>query len=292
MSKKSEEEFSMKDMNKKDKTSEEEFNNNLIKKLNNETTSSKKSIQKPIILISLSLLIILILVVCLVFNKKEDTDSQAFKEDTKPLATESIAEEETEDTKPLIEEEDTKPLIEEETEEELISVNQSELENVSNNELASDSPSTEEESITASEYSIEEMTPVTMYATKACNVRSGPATTYDKVGSLAYGQAVTVEGKVVYNDKTWFKLSAQSDTSPEIEMVSSSLLSQTKPSTQSKSTSSSTSSTPSTPSTPSAPVVQQPAASIPGYDAGEAFESTPTGIGDGNGAGGQGFTAE
>ena len=151
----------------------------------------------------------------------------------------------------------------------------------------------QETNITASEYSIEEMTPVTMYATKACNVRSGPATTYDKVGSLAYGQAVTVEGKVVYNDKTWFKLSAQSDTSPEIEMVSSSLLSQTKPSTQSKSTSSSTSSTPSTPSTPSAPVVE----SDPTY--GGIFNDEGTSINwgagisqGGGGYGGQGIHAE
>ena len=152
--------------------------------------------------------------------------------------------------------------------------------------------------ITVEEYTIEDITPVTMYTTDNCNIRSGPASTYEKVGSLAYGQAVTVVGKAVYNDKVWFKLSPQSDESPELEMVSSTLLSSTKPTKT-------TTTTPTT-TTTTTPVAQTPVATTPtneivnptpgtyvgGAGGGSGSFGGRVGTGDGNGAGGQGIHAE
>ena len=68
----------------------------------------------------------------------------------------------------------------------------------------------------------------TMYATTNCNVRSGPSTEYDKVGSLAYAQEIVVNGKVEQDGKTWYVIK-----SDDVKMVSGSLLSTTKPQPQS-----------------------------------------------------------
>ena len=94
------------------------------------------------------------------------------------------------------------------------------------------------------DYEIIPMDDTTMYAKQYCNVRSGPATTYDKVDSLETNQKVTVIGKVERDGKTWYVI--KSDDTANDHMVNASLLSTTKPKSQS--------STPSTPSAPSNPI--------------------------------------
>ena len=74
-------------------------------------------------------------------------------------------------------------------------------------------------------YTIIAIDEVTMYATTNANLRSGPDTTYDIVGSLSYAQEITVNGKVESDGKVWYVLKNEDKT----EMVSGSLLSTTKP---------------------------------------------------------------
>ncbi len=74
-------------------------------------------------------------------------------------------------------------------------------------------------------YTIIAIDEVTMYATTNANLRSGPDTTYDIVGSLTYAQEITVNGKVESDGKVWYVLKSEDKT----EMVSGSLLSTTKP---------------------------------------------------------------
>ena len=90
----------------------------------------------------------------------------------------------------------------------------------------------EEESITeaeetAPEYIVKDIKEKDMYAQSDCNIRKGPSTDYDKVGSLSKAQKVTVNGKVTYKDKTWFRLKTTDDSE---QFVVSSLLSDIKPS--------------------------------------------------------------
>ncbi len=66
----------------------------------------------------------------------------------------------------------------------------------------------------------------TYYAIQSANVRSGPGTDYDKVGSLAYGEAITSNGKVDQDGKVWIVIK---DEAGELKMVSGSLVSLTKP---------------------------------------------------------------
>ena len=68
-----------------------------------------------------------------------------------------------------------------------------------------------------------------MYAATNANLRSGPGTEYDIVGSLSYAQEITVNGKVEKDGKQWFVL--QSDTE-EKQMVSGSLIVYKKPQPQ------------------------------------------------------------
>ena len=79
-----------------------------------------------------------------------------------------------------------------------------------------------------------------MYATTNANLRSGPDTTYDIVGSLTYAQEITVNGKVEDGDKEWLVLKTEDGS---IQMVSAKLVSRTKPQPQSSSGSSGGSST-------------------------------------------------
>lgn len=88
---------------------------------------------------------------------------------------------------------------------------------------------TEEESLG---YEIIDIEDKTLYATQNCNLRSGPGTDYEKVGSLSYAQQITVNGKVEQDGKIWWVL--KSDTE-EKQMVSGGLVSETKPATQSSS---------------------------------------------------------
>ena len=85
-------------------------------------------------------------------------------------------------------------------------------------------------------YTIIAIDEITMYATTNANLRSGPGTDYDKVGSLTYAQEIVCNGKVADGDKEWLVLKTEDGS---IQMVSAKLVSRTKPQPQSSSGSSS-----------------------------------------------------
>ena len=105
----------------------------------------------------------------------------------------------------------------------------------SEDNIASEEDTINEEDIQSEEvepdlgYTIIAIDEVTMYATTHANLRSGPGTQYDIVGSLSYAQEITVDGKVEKDGKQWFVL--QSDTE-EKQMVSGSLVVYQKPQPQ------------------------------------------------------------
>jgi uncharacterized protein YgiM (DUF1202 family) len=71
----------------------------------------------------------------------------------------------------------------------------------------------------------------TMYAQKSCNIRKGPSTDYDKVGSLDKNESVHVIGKTTYNGSTWYLIESSDSTD---EFVASSLLGDSKVETAAK----------------------------------------------------------
>lgn len=79
-------------------------------------------------------------------------------------------------------------------------------------------------------YTIIAIDEVTMYATTNANLRSGPDTTYDIVGSLTYAQEIVCNGKVADGDKEWLVLKTEDGST---QMVSAKLVSRTKPQPQS-----------------------------------------------------------
>ena len=85
-------------------------------------------------------------------------------------------------------------------------------------------------------YTIIAIDEITMYATTNANLRSGPDTTYDIVGSLTYAQEIVCNGKVEDGDKEWLVLKTEDGS---IQMVSAKLVSRTKPQPQSSGGSSS-----------------------------------------------------
>lgn len=85
-------------------------------------------------------------------------------------------------------------------------------------------------------YTIIAIDEVTMYATTNANLRSGPDTTYDIVGSLTYAQEIVCNGKVADGDKEWLVLKTEDGST---QMVSAKLVSRTKPQPQSSGGSSS-----------------------------------------------------
>lgn len=85
-------------------------------------------------------------------------------------------------------------------------------------------------------YTIIAIDEVTMYATTNANLRGGPGTDYDKVGSLTYAQEIVCNGKVADGDKEWLVLKTEDGS---IQMVSAKLVSRTKPQPQSSGGSSS-----------------------------------------------------
>ena len=95
-------------------------------------------------------------------------------------------------------------------------------------EVVENGESPQESSIEA-DYEIESIEPMSLWAATNCNLRSGPGTQYDIVGSLTYAQEITVDGKVEKDGKQWFVL--QSDTE-EKQMVSGSLVVYQKPQPQ------------------------------------------------------------
>lgn len=116
----------------------------------------------------------------------------------------------------------------------------------SEDNIASEENTINEENIQSEEvepdlgYTIIAIDEVTMYATTNANLRSGPDTTYDIVGSLTYAQEIVCNGKVADGDKEWLVLKTEDGS---IQMVSAKLVSRTKPQPQSSSGSSGGSST-------------------------------------------------
>ena len=112
----------------------------------------------------------------------------------------------------------------------------------SEDNIASEENTINEEEIQSEEvepdlgYTIIAIDEVTMYATTNANLRSGPGTDYDKVGSLAYAQEIVCNGKVEDGDKEWLVLKTEDGS---IQMVSAKLVSRTKPQPQSSGGSSS-----------------------------------------------------
>lgn len=89
----------------------------------------------------------------------------------------------------------------------------------------------EADSIEASDFEIIPMDDSTMYCTaNSANIRKGPNTDYEKAGTLSYAQEIIVNGKVETADSTWYVIKTES--SDDIQMVSGSLLSTTKPQPQ------------------------------------------------------------
>ena len=123
----------------------------------------------------------------------------------------------------------------------------------SEDNIASEENTINEEEIQSKEvepdlgYTIIAIDEVTMYATTNANLRSGPDTTYDIVGSLTYAQEIVCNGKVADGDKEWLVLKTEDGST---QMVSAKLVSRTKPQPQSSSGSSggSSSTTTTTPS--------------------------------------------
>lgn len=95
----------------------------------------------------------------------------------------------------------------------------------------------QEDTISESDYTINPMEDTTFYALQSCNLRGGPGTTYDKVGSLGYAQEIVCNGKVADGDKEWLVLKTEDGST---QMVSAKLVSRTKPQPQSSSGSSGT----------------------------------------------------
>lgn len=69
----------------------------------------------------------------------------------------------------------------------------------------------------------------TYYALQTCNLRSGPGTDYDKIGSLTYAQEIVCNGRVESGTKIWLVLKTDNN---EVQMVSASLVSRDKPQLQ------------------------------------------------------------
>lgn len=88
------------------------------------------------------------------------------------------------------------------------------------------------DTIDEADYEIIPMEDTTFYALQAANLREGPGTQYDKVGSLTYAQEITCNGKVESDNKEWLVLKTDDGST---QMVSASLVSRTKPSTSSSS---------------------------------------------------------
>ncbi len=130
---------------------------------------------------------ILFLLVCLFLTGcgrvKETAQSQ---ENSTVSETESVSETATET-------EDESSVSEDSSESEIV---ESESETVS--EMATDLVEAEEttvEEVEKIEYTVTQVEEVSMYATNAVNVRQGPSTDFERVGSLGYGQEVTVTGE-------------------------------------------------------------------------------------------------
>ena len=65
----------------------------------------------------------------------------------------------------------------------------------------------EQTTVEESDYTVTPMTEQTMYAQQSVNLRQGPSTEYDKVGSLSTNQSVTITGYAETASGKWYQLS-------------------------------------------------------------------------------------
>ena len=95
-----------------------------------------------------------------------------------------------------------------------------------------------------SNYTITPMTTQTMYAQQAVNLRQGPGTEYDKVGSLSTNQSVEITGYVETSNGQWYQLSdgdfVSSKYLKDTKVSTTTTTNNTKPSTNTNSNSNST----------------------------------------------------
>lgn len=75
----------------------------------------------------------------------------------------------------------------------------------------------EESSITdeekaSSDYKVEDIKEKKMYALADCYIRKGPSISYETAGNLTKDEKVTVNGKVTYKDKVWYRLKTKDNT--------------------------------------------------------------------------------
>lgn len=135
-------------------------------------------------------------------------------------------------------------------------------------------------------YTIIPIDDITLYAISKCNIRKGPSTEYDIVGSLSYAQEIIVNGKVEDGDKIWYVI--KTDNSDNLQMVSAGLLSETKP-VQQQSTGNTSNTGNTNTQQPSTDTQQPPTTNnepAPGSVEGGFGWGKPITSGDGNGAGG------
>ncbi len=175
-------------------------------------------------------------------DKDEVVTSEIVSEETTEEISEEISEETSVETSEAVSEEVSQEATEEVSEE------------VSEETSAetSETPSEEVPEETAPAYTVEPMS-AKMYAQRSVNVRKGPSTDYERVGSLTTNQEVTVTGKA---STGWYEISYNG----EVAYVSNSYLGNEKVVVQ-------PTPAPTTPSTPEATTPATPDATTGGSTA-------------------------
>lgn len=87
-------------------------------------------------------------------------------------------------------------------------VSEDTLNNISIEEAASITDEEKE----SSDYKVEDIKEKKMYALADCYIRKGPSISYDTAGNLTKDEKVTVNGKVTYKDKVWYRLKTKDGT--------------------------------------------------------------------------------
>lgn len=145
-------------------------------------------------------------------TKKAMTISEKIKEAEEITNEEDVAESETVEENKESTEEDTT----DESKTETTEVTQKET-------TAQKKTTTQKETVTKKEFSVTDMSKTLYVTATSLNVRSGPETTYSKIGSLKNASEVTITGKV--NEFNWYRISYNS----KVGYVDGTYLSETKP---------------------------------------------------------------
>lgn len=134
-------------------------------------------------------------------DKDEVVTSEIVSEETTEELTEDVSEEVSETVS-----EETSAETSEEVSEEVLEETTEEVSEETSAET-SETPSEEVPEETTPAYTVEPMS-AKMYAQRSVNVRKGPGTEYDRVGSLTTNQEVTVTGKA---STGWYEISYNGD---------------------------------------------------------------------------------